>query len=50
MAGNDPVLCTVDRRGVAAVTLNRPRVNNAYNAALIDALTLTFARLEREPG
>jgi len=48
MAANDTVLCAIDRRGVASVTLNRPRVNNAYNGALIDALTLAFARLERE--
>ena len=50
MAANDPVLCAIDRRGVAAVTLNRPRVNNAYDGALIDALTLTFARLAAEPA
>src|SRR6266567_8808304 len=48
MASEEPVLCAIDRSGVASVTLNRPRVNNAYNGALIDALTLTFARLERE--
>ncbi len=50
MADDDPVLCTIDRRGVAAVTLNRPRVNNAYNGALIDALMAAFARLDREAG
>src|SRR5216683_6662206 len=50
MASDDPVLCAIDHRGVAAVTLNRPRVNNAYDGALIDALTLTFARLAREPA
>ncbi len=50
MGTNDPVLCAIDHRGVAAVTLNRPRVNNAYDGALIDALTLTFARLAREPA
>ena len=43
-----PVLCAIDARGVAAVTLNRPRVNNAYDGALIDALVDTFARLARE--
>jgi methylglutaconyl-CoA hydratase len=47
---DDPVLCAIDRRGVAAVTLNRPRVNNAYNGALIDALIETFVRLERDPS
>ncbi len=50
MPDSDPILCVVDRRGVAAVTLNRPRVHNAYNAALIDALIDTFARLDREPA
>ena len=48
MAEDEPVLCAVDARGVATVTLNRPRVGNAYNGALIDALLDTFARLDRE--
>jgi methylglutaconyl-CoA hydratase len=47
---DDTVLCTIDHRGVASVTLNRPHVNNAYNGELIDALIETFAQLEREPG
>src|SRR5438067_7203832 len=50
MAEDEPVLCAVDARGVATVTLNRPRVGNAYNGALIDALLDTFARLDREAG
>ena len=33
------VLTDVDGRGVAWVTLNRPEVHNAYNRALLDALT-----------
>src|SRR5919201_1695715 len=50
MSAEEPVvLCEVDARGVATVTLNRPRVGNAYNGALIDALLDTFARLGREP-
>jgi len=44
----EPVLCDVDARGVATVTLNRPHVGNAYNGALIDAVIDTFARLERD--
>jgi methylglutaconyl-CoA hydratase len=32
------VLWSVDARGVATVTLNRPEVNNAYNGELIEAL------------
>src|SRR5436305_13584179 len=50
MAEDEPVLCAVDARGVATVTLNRPRVGNAYNGALIDGLLDTFARLDREAG
>src|SRR4051794_29973519 len=33
-----PVLHELDARGVAAVTLNRPEVNNAYDEALIQGL------------
>ena len=44
------VHCEIDARGVAAVTLNRPTVGNAYDGALIDGLIATFARLAREPG
>ena len=33
-----PVLWDLDERGVATVTLNRPAVNNAYDAALIEGL------------
>ena len=50
MAPNDTVLCAVDARGVASVTLNRPRVNNAYNGELIEALIDTFDRLGRDPA
>jgi methylglutaconyl-CoA hydratase len=50
MAAEEPVLCAVDPRGVATVTLNRPRVGNAYNGALIDGLIDIFARLDREAG
>src|SRR4029078_5475024 len=32
---DSPVLWTLDTRGVATVTLNRPEVNNAYDGALI---------------
>jgi enoyl-CoA hydratase/carnithine racemase len=45
MAEAEPVLWAIDHRGVVGVTLNRPRVHNVYNAALIDALVATFARL-----
>ncbi|MBV8889417.1 MAG: enoyl-CoA hydratase/isomerase family protein [Alphaproteobacteria bacterium] len=50
MADTDPLLCAIDERGVAAVTLNRPAVNNAYDGALVDALIASFGRLADEPG
>ena len=31
---SDPVLWELDARGVATVTLNRPEVNNAYDAEI----------------
>ena len=32
------VLCDIDARGVATISINRPNVNNAYNGEVIDAL------------
>lgn len=43
--GNGTVLCGVDRRGVATVTLNRPERNNAYNSDVIGGLLEAFGRL-----
>lgn len=43
--GNGTVLCTVDGRGVATVTLNRPERNNAYNSDVIGGLLEAFGRL-----
>ena len=37
-AATEPVLWSVDERGVARVTLNRPEVYNAYNGDMIAAL------------
>ena len=34
----DPVLWSVDARGVATVVLNRPEVNNAYDGSLVEGL------------
>jgi hypothetical protein len=31
----NPVLWSLDERGVATVTLNRPEVNNAYDSGLM---------------
>lgn len=35
---DSPVLWQLDARGVATVTLNRPKVNNAYNADLVQGV------------
>ena len=45
---NPVVLCETDRRGVATVTLNRPEVNNAYNAEVVQALLDIFTGLAAE--
>jgi len=42
------VLCETDRRGVATVTLNRPEVNNAYNAEVVQGLLDAFNGLAAE--
>jgi methylglutaconyl-CoA hydratase len=41
----DPVLWSIDERGVARVTLNRPGVFNAYNGELIASLLKTYDTL-----
>src|SRR5689334_8538493 len=45
-----PVLHSVDGRGVATVTLNRPDVNNAYNGELIQGLLSAMDTLSARPG
>ena len=45
---NDTVLWSVDRRGVATVTLNRPEVNNAYNDRLLAGLHAAMDALRDE--
>ena len=44
-----PVLWTLDQRGVATVTLNRPEVNNAYNGDLIQGLLNAIDALAGAP-
>ncbi len=44
------VLWSMDARGVADVTLNRPEVNNAYNAETIEGLLAAMDALGGEPG
>jgi methylglutaconyl-CoA hydratase len=43
-----PLLVDVDARGVATVTLNRPEIHNAFDDALIAALTAALQRLEAD--
>ena len=47
---SDPVLWSIDARGVATVTLNRPERNNAYDGALISALHRAMDALGSEKG
>lgn len=44
-----PVLSSLDARGVATVTLNRPEVNNAYDGALIAGLLEAMDGLAGKP-
>lgn len=44
------VLHGIDARGVATVTLNRPEVNNAYDAGLIQGLHDAMDQLGNHPG
>jgi len=43
------VLRSLDRRGVATLTLNRPDKGNAYDQAMLDALEGEVARLAADP-
>jgi methylglutaconyl-CoA hydratase len=45
-----PVLLSVDARGIATATLNRPEVGNAYNAEMLDALIEALPRLATDPA
>ena len=46
---SNPVLTSLDARGVATVTLNRPEVGNAYNGAMIDGLLEAMDELAAKP-
>ena len=45
----NPVLWTLDDRGVATVTLNRPEVNNADDGALIQGVLVAIDDLGKKP-
>jgi methylglutaconyl-CoA hydratase len=42
------LLLTIDEHGIATVTLNRPEIHNAFDAALIATLTSVFIRLDQD--
>src|SRR3569623_2195377 len=46
----NPVLWTLDARGVATVTLNRPEVNNANDGALISGVLAAMDELGKQPA
>jgi methylglutaconyl-CoA hydratase len=48
--GNATVLWSLDARGVATVTLNRPEVNNAYNGDMIAGLHEAMDILGAKPS
>ena len=45
-----PVLWTLDERGVATVTFNRPEVNNAYDEGLIAGVLTAMDDLGKKPS
>lgn len=47
---SDMLAFTIEARGVASVTLNRPERHNAFDEALIAAITETFHEIDRTPG
>jgi methylglutaconyl-CoA hydratase len=44
-----PVLLSIDARGIATATLNRPHKGNAYNEDLLDALIAGLESLAQKP-
>lgn len=44
------ILTSIDERGVATVTLNRPDLHNAFNDVIIAELTAHFRRLGDDPA
>src|SRR2546427_9943496 len=46
----NPVLWDLSESGVATVTLNRPEVNNAYDAGLINGVLAAMEELGRKPS
>src|SRR6202012_4202345 len=46
----NPVLWSLDARGVATVTFNRPEVNNAYDGGLIHGVLTAMDDLGKKPS
>jgi methylglutaconyl-CoA hydratase len=47
---SNPVLWSLDTRGVATITFNRPEVNNAYDGGLIHGVLAAMDELARKPS
>ena len=45
-----PVLTTVDARGVGTITLNRPEVNNAYDASVVNGMVDAVTQVANDPA
>jgi methylglutaconyl-CoA hydratase len=45
-----PLLCAIDRRGIATLTFNRPEKGNSYNGAMLDTLLDEVTRLGADPA
>lgn len=47
---SDTLIVTIDDRGIAYVSLNRPDVHNAFNDELINLLTRAFKKISADPN
>jgi len=45
-----PVLVNVDARGVGTITLNRPEVNNAYDASVVHGMVDAVTQVANDPA
>ena len=44
------LLQQLDHRGVLRLTMNRPRVHNAFDQQLIESLTISLQKAEQDPA
>ena len=47
---SDPILYSLDARGVATLTLNRPELHNAFDDEIIACLTGQLEAIEQDPA